>query len=84
MVRSTFITHQLSAVEARPTFLPSHLRNFTFSYLPTFLCHYQLSADEVPLLTMQPDYERAFFVGSKWGSHGDPTQTPQHSPVVMG
>ena len=46
-----------------------------------FLGKYGLRADEIPLLTMQPDYERPFVVGPRWGSHGDPTQTPQSAPA---
>ena len=48
-----------------------------------FLRKYRVTADEVPLLTMQPDYDRPFFVGSTYASHGDPCSVPLDGPSAL-
>ena len=58
-------------------------KRMTTAVHEAFLRKYGLSSDEVPLLTMQPDYEAPFVAGSQWGSHGDPCQVPLHGPSAL-
>ena len=45
-----------------------------------FLAKFRLAASDVPLLTMQPDYEEVFVEGDSWGSQGDPCGLPAKPP----